>query len=99
LVAFKGVDVDVDVQGENDIVDEEEEKEYERQSVYRNDVFWDEVLSDDSDAFELDCEDHIESGNAEVGLDEDVGVEPDVGLSEELGLSAEDGVDEDAAED
>jgi len=104
LVVFSGVDVDVDVQGEENSVDEEEEEEHQRQSAYRNDAFWDEILSDDSDAFELDEEDHIEFRNAEVGLDEDVGlkskvgvdqeveVEPDVGLSEELGLLAEDGV-------
>jgi hypothetical protein len=38
LVAF-GV-VHVDVEGEEGSVDEEEEEEYERQTVYRNDPFW-----------------------------------------------------------
>jgi hypothetical protein len=76
LVSFGVVDVDVDVEvevhGEEGIVDEEEEEEYERVSVDRSDPLWDQVLTDDSDAYDLD---------AEVGLEYD-----DVGVDEGFGL-------------
>jgi hypothetical protein len=56
------VDVEVEVHGEEGIVDEEEEEEYERVFVDRSDPFWDQVLTDDSDAYDLD---------ANVGLEYD----------------------------
>jgi hypothetical protein len=43
LVAFGVVDVEVEVHGEEGIVDEEEEEENERVSVYKSDPFWDQV--------------------------------------------------------
>jgi len=84
LVAFGVVDVDVEVEvhGEEGIVDEEEEEQYERVSVYRSDPFWDQVLSDDSDAYDLD-------GDAEVGLEHD-----DVRVDEGFGLQPEDVMDQ-----
>jgi hypothetical protein len=61
--------------------------------VYRNDEFWDEVLSNyDYDAFELDGENHINSGNAEVRVNEWVGLEPKVAIDEEVGVELEVGV-------
>jgi len=79
LVAF-GV-VHVDVEGEKGSVDEEEEEKYERQTIYKNDSFWDQVLNDDSDAYELD-------GDAAMGLDDDgLDIEhDDVGVDEWVGL-------------
>jgi hypothetical protein len=47
-------------------------------SVYRTDPLWDQVLSDDSDACDLD-------GDAEVGLKHD-----DVRVDEGFGLQPED---------
>jgi hypothetical protein len=84
LVAFGVVDVDVEVEvhREERIVDEEEEEEYERVSVYRSDPFWDQVLSDDSDAYNLD-------GDAKVGLEHD-----DVRVDEGFGLQPKDVVDQ-----
>jgi hypothetical protein len=84
LVAFGVVDVDVEVEvhREERIVDEEEEEEYERVSVYRSDPFWDQVLSDNADAYNLD-------GDAEVGLEHD-----DVRVDEGFGLQPEDVVDQ-----
>jgi hypothetical protein len=84
LVAFGVVDVDVEVEvhGEEGIVDEKEEEEYERVSVDRSDPFWDQVLTDDSDAYDLD-------GDAELGLEYD-----DVGVDEGFGLQPEDVVDQ-----
>jgi hypothetical protein len=83
LVAFGVVDVDVEVEvhGEEGIVDEEEEEEYERVSVDRSDPFWDLVLTHDSDAYDLD-------GDADVGLEYD-----DVGVDEGFGRKPEDVVD------
>jgi hypothetical protein len=80
LVAFGVVDVDVEVEvhGEEGIVDEEEKEEYERVFVDRSDPFWDQVLTDDSDAYDLD-------GDAEVGLEYD-----DVRVEEGFGLQPED---------
>jgi len=95
LVSFGGVDVDGDVCGEEDNVDEEEEEEFERQYVYRNDEFWDDVLSNDSNAFELDGDDHIKSENVEVRVDEEVGLKPEVDVDEDVRLEPEIGVDED----
>jgi len=51
------------------------------------------VLSDDSDAFELDSDDHTQYGDAELGLDnDDVGVK-EVGVDQGDGVEPEDGVD------
>jgi hypothetical protein len=94
LVAVGGVDVDVDVCGEEDSIDKEEEEEYERQTVYRTDAFLDQVLSDDSNSFELDGEDHTEYGDAKLGLDEDVQFEQEVGVNQELGVEQKIGVDQ-----
>jgi len=88
LVAFVAVDVHVDLEGEDDGVDEEGEEEYEQQNVYRTDGFWDEVLSDDSDASESDGD-----GHTGVGLDSDEGGEAELGGDKGFGVEEEDGVD------
>jgi hypothetical protein len=71
----------------NDVVDEDEEEdtEYERTVVYRNDPLWDSVLSDDTDCMNFD-EDAttmpVDEGVGDAGRvidDEDEGVEWDVG--------------------
>jgi hypothetical protein len=94
LVAFGVVHVDVDVEGEEGSVDEEEEEEYEGQTVYKNDPFWDQVVSDDSDAYELDGDapvglddDGLDIEHDDVGVDEGVGLPPE-GVNQEVGVEA-----------
>jgi hypothetical protein len=90
LVAFGVVDVDVDVEvevhGEEGIVDEEEEEEYERVSVDRSDPFWDQVLTDDSDAYDLDADVGLEYDD--VGVDEGFGLQPEDVVDQEVGVEA-----------
>jgi hypothetical protein len=87
VVRFILYDVAVDVPGGEESVDEE----YERNTVYRSDPFWNEVLSDDSDALEVDVADHTEYGEAEafvkgedVGVDQEFVGEPSHAVEEEL---------------
>jgi len=91
VVGFILYDVAVDVPGWEESVDEEYEEEYERNTVYRSDPFWNEVLSDDSDALEINVADHTEYGEAGVSVEgEDVEVdqefvgEPSHAVEEEL---------------
>jgi hypothetical protein len=63
----------VEVNPEDDNVEEDEE--YNIEVLFRNDAFWDEVLSIDTDASELDVEEHVESTNAGgSGVVEDAGM-------------------------
>ncbi|XP_062164888.1 uncharacterized protein LOC133871456 [Alnus glutinosa] len=74
VVGFILYDVPVDLPRGEESVDEEYEKEYERNTVYRRDPFWNEVISDDSDALEVNAD----TGYAEAGASvegEDVGVD------------------------
>ncbi|XP_062152677.1 uncharacterized protein LOC133861000 [Alnus glutinosa] len=74
MVGFILYDVPVDLPGGEESVDEEYEEEYERNTVYRIDPFWNEVLSDDSDALEVNAD----TGYGEAGASvegEDVGVD------------------------
>jgi len=74
VVGFILYDVPVDLPGGEESVDEEYEEEYERNTVYRRDPFWNEVLSDDSDALEVNAD----TGYGEAGASvegEDVGVD------------------------
>jgi hypothetical protein len=82
LVAFGVVDVDVDVEvyREEGIVDEEEEEEYKRVSIDRSDPLWDRVLSDDSDAYDLDEGFGLQPEDV---VDQEVGVKAAVGEVEE----------------
>jgi hypothetical protein len=100
LVAFVAVDVHVYLEGEEDGVNEEGEEEYEQQNVYRTNGFWDEVLSDDSDASKSDGDGHtgvgldsVEGGEAKVGGDQGFGVEEEDDVYLEVGR-AEVGVDQ-----
>jgi len=82
MVGFILYDVTVDVPGGEESVDEEYEEEYERNTVYKSDPFWNEVLSDDSDAFEIYVADHTEYG--EAGVDQEFVGEPSHAVEEEL---------------
>jgi hypothetical protein len=66
MVMYGVVDVDVVVE------DDEEDSEYERAVVYRNDAFWDSVLSDDTDCVDLNEDGHIgERVRNDEGVDTD----------------------------
>jgi hypothetical protein len=102
VVGFILYDVAVDLPGGEESVDEEYEEEYERNDIYRIDPFWNEVLSDDSDALEVNADTGY--GEAEASVEgEDVGVdqefvgEPSHAVEEEL--EAEVAVASAAAED
>jgi hypothetical protein len=70
MVIYSVVDVDVAVE------DDEEDSEYERAVVYRNDAFWDLVLSDDTDCVDSDEDGHI---GERVRNDEGVDIDEHVG--------------------
>jgi len=91
VVGFILYDVAVDVPEGEENDDEEDEEEYERHTIYRSDSFWNEVLSDDSDTFEIDVADPTEYGDARVSVEaEDVEVDQEFvgelshGVEEEL---------------
>ncbi|XP_062147727.1 uncharacterized protein LOC133856686 [Alnus glutinosa] len=74
VVGFILYDVPVDLPRGEESVDEEYEEEYERNTVYRRDPFWNEILSDDLDALEVNAD----TGYGEAGASvegEDIGVD------------------------
>jgi hypothetical protein len=66
MVMYGVVDVDVAVE------DDEEDSEYERAVVYREDAFWDSIISDDTDCVDSDEDGHIgERVRNDEGVDTD----------------------------
>jgi hypothetical protein len=88
MVIYGVVDVDIAVE------DDEEDSEYERAVVYRNDTFWDSVLSDDTDYVDSDEDGHI---GERVRNDEGVDTDEHVGYDGNENGDGNDGGDGDDA--